>query len=117
MNILSDSFSVLMDYWRLVAGILSIILPGQMLIWGALKRIFENRLTSGEYYSLSIAGWMLPILLTSLLWLLWRSVQRLESGALIIFILVAILAIVLLLRSRKVMLNGSKSVFFALLGL
>ena len=117
MNILSDSFSVLMDHWRLVVGILSIILPGQMLIWGALKRIFENRLTSGEYYSLSIAGWMLPILLTSLLWLLWRSVQRLESGALIIFIPVAIVAIVLLLRSRKEMLNGSKPVFFALLGL
>jgi hypothetical protein len=117
MNILSDSLSVLLDHWQLVVGILSIILPGQILMWVALKRIFENRLTSGEYYSLSIAGWMLPILLASLLWSLWRSVQRLESSALIIFIPVAIVAIVLLLRSRKEPRSDSKPVFFALLGL
>jgi len=117
MNILSDSFSVLMDHWQLVTGILSITLTGQMLIWVALKRIFENRLTSGETYSLSSAGWMLPILLTSLLWSLWRSIQRLESSAPIIFIVVAIIAIVLFLRSRKDMLNDSKSVFFTMLAL
>ena len=115
MNILADSFSVLVAHWQLVAGILSIILSGQMLLWVALTRIFENWLTSGEYYSLSIAGWMLPILLTSLLWYLWRSVQGLESSALIIFILVAVVAVVLLLRARKEIWNASKPVFFTLL--
>src|SRR5215217_4478881 len=117
MNILSDSLSVLMDHWQLVAGILLTILPGQLLMWVALKRIFRNWLTSGEYYSLSIAGWMLPILLTSLLWSFWKSVQRLENSALITFILLAIVAIVIWFRSRKEMLNGSKTTFFTLLGL
>src|ERR1044072_475928 len=99
MNILSDSFSVLMDHWPLVAGILLVILPGQMLMWLALKRIFEDRLTSSDYYSLSVAGWMLPILSTSLLWWLWRSVQRMDTSALVFFIPVVSIAIVLLLRS------------------
>ena len=117
MNILSDSLSVLMDHWRLIVGILLIMLPCQILIWSGLKMIFSNRLTSGEYYSLSIAGWMLPIFLASVLWLLWRSVQRLDGNALIIFLFVPILAAILFLRTRKEQLNDSKTILFILLGL
>ena len=115
MNILSDSLSVLIAHWQLIAGILLIILPCQMLVWFGLKMIFSDRLTSGEYYSLSIAGWMLPVLLASILWLSWRSFQRLEGGALIIFILLFIFAMILFLRTRKERLRDSKTVLVVLL--
>lgn len=117
MNILSDSFSVLMGHWRLIAGILLIMLPCQILIWSGLKTIFSDRLTSGEYYSLSIAGWMLPIFLASVLWLLWSSFQRLDGSALIIFLFVLIMAAILFLRTRKEPLKDSKTILFSLLGL
>ena len=115
MNILSDSFSVLMGHWRLIAGILLIMIPCQILIWSGLKMIFSDRLTSGEYYSLSLAGWMLPIFLVSVLWLSWRSLQRLDGSALITFLFVPIIAAFLFLRTRKEPLNDSKTILFILL--
>src|SRR5258705_10638765 len=112
MNVLSDSFSVLVDHWQLIAGILFIILLGQLLVWSLLKMIFCDRLTSDEYYSISIAGWMMPIFMASVLWLSWRFFQRLEVSALIIFILIALPAIILVLRIRKGLLQNSKTILF-----
>jgi hypothetical protein len=117
MNILSDSFSVLMVHWQLGVGILLIILSGQMLVWFGLKMIFGDRLTSGEYYSLSLAGWMLPILLISSLWLLWNFLQRLENSGLIFLIFLDLFATALFLRSRKGSDNDPKGILFVLLGL
>jgi len=115
MNVLSDSFSVLVDHWQLIAGILFSILLGQLLVWSMLKMILRDRLTSDEYYSISIAGWMLPIFMVSVLWLSWRFFQRLEVSALIVFILIALLAIILFLRIRKGLLQDSKTILFILL--
>jgi len=114
MSVLSDSFSVLVDHWQLIAGILFIILLGQLLVWSLLKMIFGDRLASDEYYSISIAGWMLPIFMASVLWLSWRFFQRLEVSALIVFILIALLAIILFLRIRKGLLQNSKTILFIL---
>ena len=77
--------------------------------------IFSDRLTSGEYYSLSIAGWMLPIVLASVLWLLWRFFQTLDGSALIIFIAFSLLAIVFFLQTRKEPPQDSKTILFVLL--
>src|SRR6185312_13499619 len=99
MRILSDSFSVLIGHWWLIAGILLIILSSQMLVWSGLKTIFGGRLTSGEYYSLSIAGWILPIVLATALWHSWKLFQRLDVGALIIILLVPIFAVIPFLRA------------------
>jgi hypothetical protein len=116
MNIWSDSFSVLLGHWRLIAGILLIMLPCQILLWSGLKMIFGDRLTSGEYYSLSIAGWILPVLFVSGLWLLWRYFLKTEVGVLIIYLSVPLIAIILFLRSRKEPLKDSKIILFILLG-
>ncbi len=97
MNVLSDSFSVLMDHWQLVAGILFIILLGQMVIWSMLRMIFSDQLPSDEYYSISLAGWTLPIFMASVLWLSLRFFERLESRALLVLFLIALLAIPLVL--------------------
>jgi hypothetical protein len=114
MNVLSDSFSVLMDHWRLIAGILVILFLGQIFIWSMLKMIFGDRLTSDEYYSISIAGWMLPIFMASVPWLLWRYFQTSDGSALIVFILIALPAIILVLRTRKGLLQDSKTILFIL---
>lgn len=117
MNVPFDSFSVIADQWRLIAGILFIILLGQILIWSTLRIIFGDRLTSSEYYSIGLAGWMLPIFMASVLWLAWRFFQRLEGSALIVFGLIALLAILLFLRIRKGFLQDSKPILFLLVGL
>lgn len=117
MNVPFDSFSVITDQWRLIAGILFIILLGQILIWSTLRIIFGDRLTSSEYYSIGLAGWMLPIFMASVLWLAWRFFQRLESSALIVFGLIALPAILLFLRIRKGFLQDSKPILFLLVGL
>ena len=114
MNVLLDSFSVLLGQWWLVAGILCIIFLGQILIWSLLKIIFNDQLTPGEHYSLSLAGWMLPIFMASGLWLSWRFFQRLEGSALIVLLLIALLAVLLVLRIRKDLLQDSKTILFVL---
>jgi hypothetical protein len=117
MNILSDSFSVIVDHWQLIAGILLIILLGQILVWFMLKMIFSDRLTRDEYFTLSIAGWMIPILLASVLWLLWEIFQNLEFSALIVLILLAILVVMLFLRSEKQPWGNSRTILFLLITL
>jgi hypothetical protein len=120
MNILLDSFSVLMEHWQLIAGILFIIFPGQILIWFILKIIFGDRLTSDEYYSISIAGWMLPIFLAAVFWLLLRFFETQALSTLVVFSLIALLAIILFLRIRKGLLQDSKPfllILFVLFGL
>jgi hypothetical protein len=103
-----------MDHWRLIAGILVILFLGQIFIWSMLKMIFGDRLTSDEYYSISIAGWMLPIFMASVPWLLWRYFQTSDGSALIVFILIALPAIILVLRTRKGLLQDSKTILFIL---
>jgi hypothetical protein len=71
-------------------------------------------LTSGEYYSLSLAGWMPPIFMASVLWLSWRFFQRLEVSALIVLLLIALPAVLLVLRTRKGLLQDSKTIPFIL---
>jgi len=115
MQILSDSFSVLMNHWRLVAGILLIMLACQLLIFSGLKMIFGERLTPGGYYSLSIAGWIVPALLASALWLLWRIFHGPEAGAVIVSTVFSALTVLLFLRARKEPLKGSKTILMLLL--
>ena len=76
MNVFSDIFSVLKDHWQLFSGILLMIILGQMLVWSVLKIIFGDQLVSEDYFSLSSAGWILPLSLASLLWLAWGTLGR-----------------------------------------
>jgi len=117
MNILFDSFSVLIYHWRLIAGILLILFFSQILVWSLLKMIFREELAAGEYFSLSISGWNLPIFLAAVLWLLWKFFQTQAASAFIVFLLFALLAIILFLRVRKERLQDSKTNFLILLAL
>ena len=117
MDVLSDSFSVLVNHWQLISGTLLILVLGQILVWSLLKASFDERLTRGEYYSLSLAGWMLPISLAAGIWLLFGRVQMSTAGAPLLTILVAIVALSFLLRTRERMLPGSKTIVFILIAI
>lgn len=115
MNVLFDSSSVLVHHWRLISGILLIILLGQGLVWSVLKMIFGDRLTSEEYYAISAAGWIVPISLISFLWLALGRFPRPELSGFVLLVLLAVLTIILFWRTRKESLPGSKVVLFVLL--
>ncbi len=65
---ISDVFSVIMDQWRGIFGSLLLIALGQTLISTALQYIFGKQLTPSEYFSLGMAGWLLPASFISMLW-------------------------------------------------
>jgi hypothetical protein len=117
MNILSDSFSVFVDHWQLVTGILLMMFLSQMLLWSVLRIIFRGMLTSEEYVSLAATGWILPLSLASVLWVAWGMFEPSGFSGLILLFTMTILAIALLLRTRKESLPGSKAIVLTLLAL
>ena len=114
MNVVADSFSVLVDHARTILGLLFILLIGQRLVSSVLKQIFEDRLTLDAYFSLSLAGWVIPISLASLFWLALGVVQVSALRAFISLICLVIVAFVLFWRIRKQPFPGSKTFAFIL---
>jgi hypothetical protein len=115
VNVLFDIFSVLKDHWQLISGILLMLLLGQTLLWSALKMIFRGQLASEDYFSLSSAGWILPLSLASMFWLAWGKIGQPTVGALLLFFIMALFAIVLFLRARQESVRGSKIILSILL--
>lgn len=70
MSVLSDGLSVLGSNWQMIIGVFAFIVAGSILISLTLRSIFGNRLTTSEYISLGMGGWLLPLSLLSLLWIL-----------------------------------------------
>ena len=115
MSVLSDIFSVLRDHWQLIAGMVLIMLLGQVLLGAALRMIFRDRLAAEDYFALSAAGWMLPLSLASVLWLALGAWLPAEAGALLLLLVTAFLAVVLSLRARKEPIPGSKPILSLLM--
>ena len=114
IKVIQASFSVIVDQWRLVLGILLLITLNQILISKTLKIILGRQLTSNEYFSLGMAGWMLPASLISLLWFLAGFISRIQILA-ILFIILVIVICILLLRLKTDLEPDSKTTFFFLL--
>ena len=115
MNVLSDIFSVLRDHWQFVAGMLLMMLIGQVLIGAALRLIFHSHLASEDYFALSAVGWMLPLSLVSVLWLALGAWLPAQVGAPVLAFLGAFLAVVLFLRARPNNVPGSKAILWMLI--
>ena len=115
MNIVSDSLFVLLDHWRLVSGILLILLFGQIITRSVLKNIFEERLTTDEYFSLGLAGWMAPVLMLSTLWFLWEPLEALHFDVLIAAVTITMLVLLAFSRSKNEVASESKIGLWALL--
>ena len=90
-------FSVIADQWRVVFGILLLIILSQALTGAALRIIFGNQLTSSEYLSLSLAGWILPVSLLSLAYFLGGFEHSLLFN---LFLLMSLIGILIFFRLR-----------------
>jgi len=99
MKVISDGLTVLTSNWQVVSGILFILIISQFLIDSIIRKNLDEELSSGEHYSLGIAGWLLPASLLSLLWYLLKTVQVPESW-IVPIIMVALFASVFFLRRK-----------------
>ena len=69
MAIWLNGLSALTARFGAVSAIVFLILWGTVLVRGVLVKIFHNRLTDDEYLALSLAGWIIPVLLWAWLYL------------------------------------------------
>lgn len=60
MTIWTDGLNVLLDRAWVVFSILIPIIWGHILFGGAFRKIFKTQFTDSEYFSLGMAGWILP---------------------------------------------------------
>ena len=114
-SIPADILFVIAEHWQLITGLLLTMLFGQVLIGAALQAIFGDRLTAGEYYSLSVAGGIIPIFLAAAIWLAWRMLGQSPSNIFIAVILILFAAIVLVLQRQTQPLGGPKAALFLLI--
>ena len=82
------------------------LLISQSVLWLALQTMCGSRLTFDEYYSLSLASWILPLLLASVLWFAFGAVPAV--------ILLVIMVLALLFITKREAASSSKSVFLLL---
>lgn len=108
-----DVFSVIADQWGVIFGILLFIALSQTLIAVVLRTIFGAQLTSTEYLSLGMAGWILPAALLSGLWFLLGFEPSSPFSLLLISLIIAF--IFFLLRLQPKLEPESKSTVFFLL--
>jgi hypothetical protein len=112
MNVWLDGLGVLANLGGIIAGILSVIIWGQVVIVNTSRKIFKDRLTRAEYFSLGMAGWILPVALAALLffccvYLFDGNIGAAGFTSLIIFFLYAVSTI------RPV--SGSWLIYFVLI--
>ena len=115
IDALRNGFIVLGENWQLLLVILSLIFVGQFVIDRVMRSIFGDRLAGEEYFSLGMAGWLLPTLLLSMLWYGLRIsiVPHLNGGMFIL--LLGIVAVILFFRIQKQDVQRSKTILFWLL--
>jgi hypothetical protein len=96
---LQDSISIITANWQALSASLLIIATSYVLIVSILKTIFQELFTRSDYFSLGLAGWLLPASLLALLSFLGKS----EIATRLIPILLPVLcisSIVFLLRLK-----------------
>ncbi len=112
-SVILDGLSAAGTHWTLVLGILLLLLTSQVLLASLLHRIFKDQLTGEEYFSLSLAGWLLPAVIIALL---WYSIARLISLSFSnIFVGILLLAILVWSIRNRWAVKTSKGVAWSLI--
>src|SRR5689334_25108782 len=96
---IQDIFSVFANQGWFIFDVVLFFIPFGILPGGLLKIIFDDQLTSTEYLSLAMAGWILPASLISILWFIFRLKLSAPFNLLILSILF-IISIFFLLRFK-----------------
>jgi hypothetical protein len=115
MKLLVDGLSILMDNWQFVIAILLIMIASQFLMGSMIRKYFNDGLSSDEYCSLGMAGWLLPASLLSLLWYSLKVVQVPQSGFLSIIVII-FFTCVAFLRQGTQGIHTPKPIVWALFG-
>jgi hypothetical protein len=114
--VLIEVFKVIREQWWILFGILLFIALGQGLVIITLKGLFHEKLTFIEYFSLGLAGWIVPISLLSMLWRLLGSVSSTPLNRIMILAGILIL-LTILIRLKPNPKPDSVKVIFVLLTL
>ena len=117
MNVLSDIFTIPVNHWRLISGIVLMMLIGQLLLMSTLRSIFRDRLTSVDYFTLSASGWIFPLSIVSVLWLVMGTFLPDQATALLLITVIGTLAILLYFKARKEPVPGSRALLWVLVTL
>lgn len=108
VSVLSDIFSVVLNHWPFISGLLLTMFFSQLLLASALRWILRDRAGIEEYVSLGAAGWILPLLLVAVIWAAGSMFLTSGVSAFVLLGCMAILAIVFFLRTRGERTSGSK---------
>src|SRR5258706_2183899 len=109
-----DVFSVIANRGGFIFYFVLLFIVCSILTGALLRIIFADQLTSTEYLSLAIAGWILPASLISMLWFLF-GLKLSAPFNLLILINLLIILIFFLLRLKPHLEPDSKSTAFFLL--
>lgn len=99
MNIFTDGLSVLTNQTWTIFCILLTVIWGEILISALLGKISKDQISISERISLSLAGWILPVVLFSVL--LWVGVALFGKIAIIILLIFVISALLYALSVGK----------------
>lgn len=109
-----DGVSAAATHWQALVGILLIVAISQLLLYWGLKAIFGTSLSGEEYFSLSLAGWILPASLLSLLWYITGLLISPHVGLLMSVVIVLLAGFVLYPARKSVHILRSRHVVFSL---
>jgi hypothetical protein len=112
---LLDGLAVAGMHWGSVLGILLLMSVSQFLLYSIFRGIFGDRFTAGEFYSLSLAGWLLPALLISLFWYTSAATLSPQYAVIVTTTIVILAGTALFVRIPDSVPAAFKSIFPALL--
>lgn len=115
MQTILDSLSVIGTHWLLLLGILLVVASGQSLLKYALRKIFENGFSAADYYVFSIAGWLLPASLISLLWYMGGANPSSRFWVFILLLVTIISALAVFTQARTIKTSPSNGVILFLI--
>jgi hypothetical protein len=112
---IADGALAAATHWQALFGILLTAAISQLLMYWALKATFGNTLGSEEYFSLSLAGWILPAALMALLWYALGLLFSPQAGLLILVVIVLMAGFILYTRNKSIHIPLLRQVVFSLL--
>ena len=115
LTIILDGLFAAQVHWQSLLGVGLILLVSQLFLYSALKRIFGDQFSVAEYYSISLAGWILPASLISFVWYGVGKILSPQIGLLIAIIFFLITSLISLARTPRGISNSAKPVLFLLI--
>ena len=106
MTVLLDGIKALGSHAFTLAGILLIMIWGEFIVYWLLEKIFDNRISDSEYFSLSAVGWVIPVSFWVVFLFLGRILFGEIAGRVLALILIPIPFIIGFKRIKRISLSS-----------